>query len=252
MLHLLKAAVGVLAMPLLLALLMTIVALGFRFAARTRVSRVLLICTAVLVYLSAIPLVGEALLWPLEAQYPPLTGDLPAVGYVVVLGSGYAPRDGIPLTAALGADSLVRGVEGVRLARSLPGSRLVVSGAARGAGERPSAQGYAQLARAMGIPGEAIIVSDRPLDTDSEAREVQKLLHGSPFLLVTSAYHMPRAMLVMRRAGAHPIAAPTGQRAFGAPLISWGAFVPGPYGLLDTEHAIHEYLGLLAIAGGLE
>jgi uncharacterized SAM-binding protein YcdF (DUF218 family) len=252
MLGLLKAAVGVLAMPLVLALLMTIAALGFRFAARTRTSRVLLICIGALVYLSAIPLVGEALLWPLEARYAPLAGSPPDVSYVVVLGSGYAPHDGLPVTAALGPDGVVRGVEAVRLARSLPGSRLVVSGGAPNAGQRPAAHGYAQLARALGIPQEAIIVSDRPLDTDSEAREVQKLLHGAPFLLVTSAYHMPRAMLVMMRAGARPIAAPTGQRAFGSLRLSWRAFVPGPYGLLDTEHAVHEYLALAAIASGLE
>ena len=75
---------------------------------------------------------------------------------------------------------------------------------------------------------------------------------GAPFLLVTSAYHMPRAMLLMRRAGAAPIAAPAGQRAYGTGAVAWRDFVPGSRGLRDTERALHEYAGLAAIASGLE
>jgi uncharacterized SAM-binding protein YcdF (DUF218 family) len=251
--HLLKAVAAVLASPLLLALLVTLAAVGLRLAGRIRVSRLLLIGAACLAYLASIPLVGQALLRPLETRYPPIAGDPPVVGYVVVLGSGYAPHDGVPVTAALDEDGLVRGVEAVRLARALPGSRLLVSGGgASGADERPTAQGYARLARAMGIAQEAIILSDRPLDTEAEAREVRQLLGSSPFLLVTSAYHMPRAMLLMRQAGAHPIAAPTGQHAYGRVRIEWRAFLPGASGLHDTERALHEYLGLAAIAIGLD
>jgi uncharacterized SAM-binding protein YcdF (DUF218 family) len=168
----------------------------------------------------------------------------------VVLGSGYLPHDGIPVTAALDDDALVRVVEAVRLARVLKGSRLVVSGGAA-PGHIPGAQGYAQLALAMGISPESLIVSDQPLDTRAEARAVRRLLGGSPFLLVTSAYHMPRAMLMMRQAGTNPIAAPTGQRAFGASRISWRSFVPGSNGLRDCERALHEYVGFAAIASGL-
>jgi uncharacterized SAM-binding protein YcdF (DUF218 family) len=70
---------------------------------------------------------------------------------------------------------------------------------------------------------------------------------------VTSAYHMPRAMLLMRRAGADPIPAPTGQRVLsGTAGERWHALLPGAGGLRDTELAIHEYLGLAAIKVGLE
>jgi uncharacterized SAM-binding protein YcdF (DUF218 family) len=237
--------------PLVIVLFMALVALALHVAGRSRVTRILLICAAILAYLSSISFVGQALLHPLEAAFPPLGDVPPTVGYVVVLGSGYAPHDGIPVTAALDEDGLVRAVEAVRLARALRGSLLVVSGGGS-RGHLPAAQGYAQLARALGVPEESIIMRASPLDTKAEAREVGKLLGNSPFLLVTSAYHMPRAMLMMRRAGANPIAAPTGQRAFGAAGVTLRAFLPGSGGLRDTERAIHEYLGLAAIAGGLD
>jgi uncharacterized SAM-binding protein YcdF (DUF218 family) len=212
----------------------------------------LLICAASLAYLSSIPLIGKALLRPLESKFPPLGDQAPTVGYVVVLGSSYRPHDGIPASAALDEDGLARAVEAVSLMRGLQGARLVVSGGAAPPGNPPVAWGYARLARALGIAEQSITVSDQPLDTRAEAREVRKLLGNAPFLLVTSAYHMPRAMLLMRRAGANPIAAPTGQQAFGATPVTWRDVLPGSRGLRDTERALHEYAGLAAIATGLE
>lgn len=239
--------------PLVMAMLLAMVAGVCRLRRQVRASSTLLICAAFLAYLSSIPLVGKALLRPLESKFPPLEADqAPTVGYVVVLGSSYRPHDGIGVSAALDEEGLVRAVEAVSLMRSLQGARLVVSGGASPPGCPPVAQGYARLARALGIAEQSIIMSDQPLDTRAEAREVEKLLGSTPFLLVTSAYHMPRAMLLMRRAGANPIAAPTGQRAFGATSVTWRDFLPGSRGLGDTERALHEYAGLAATGSGLE
>jgi len=248
-----KDVIGVLATPLVMVTLLALAAAACRLVGRPRASRTLLVGAALLAYLSAVPLVGRALLRPLESKFPPLAADhAPLVGYVVVLGSSYRPQDGIPVSAALDEDGLARAVEAICLVRRLNGARLVVSGGASPPGYPPVAQGYAQLARALGIAGDSIITSDRPHDTRAEAREVASLLGGAPFLLVTSAYHMPRAMLLMRRAGAAPIAAPAGQRAYGTGAVAWRDFVPGSRGLRDTERALHEYAGLAAIASGLE
>lgn len=248
--HVIGQVIGVLLAPLMLVLWIALAALALRFLGRPRAGRVVLICATALAYLFSIPLVGRALLRPLEARFAPLGEPLPTVGFVVSVGSGYRPHDGIPVTAALDEDGLARIVEAVRLLRELPDARLVVSGGAP-AGQPPVALGAARLARALGVPQQALLVCDRPLDTAAEAREVAQLLNGAPFILVTSAYHMPRAMLLMRRAGARPIAAPTSQRAFGTSLLTWSDFVPRSGGLRDTELALHEYLGLAAIAVGL-
>jgi uncharacterized SAM-binding protein YcdF (DUF218 family) len=106
------------------------------------------------------------------------------------------------------------------------------------------------LARDLGIAPAAIMLSDKPLDTGSEARAVVKLLGTTPFLLVTSAYHMPRAMRLMQNAGAQPIPAPTGQRVNGSAREQWGRIFPNSAGLGKTERALHEYLGLLAVTLG--
>ena len=130
---------------------------------------------------------------------------------MVVLGSGYAPVDHIPVTAALNEDGLARIVEAVRISRQLHDARLVVSGGAF-PGDTPSAYGYARLAHDLGVDVPPTNVLGTPLDTGQEARAIAALIGRVPFILVTSAYHMPRAMRLMLQAGLEPIPAPTGQR----------------------------------------
>jgi uncharacterized SAM-binding protein YcdF (DUF218 family) len=251
MLYALKKIAAALAGPMTLALLLLVVAGCLRAAKFRRSSLWLALFAGAIAYLGAIAPVGSALLGELKHQYPPLPAALPAVRYIVVLGSGYDPRDGIPVTGALDADGLARVVEGVRLAKRIESSRLVVSGGAP-VGSTPPAIGYAELARQLGIAPESIVVLDRPLDTAAEAREIHALLGTAPFLLVTSAYHMPRAMRLVQGTGARPIAAPTGQRVRQNAPAQWGGLLPSAAGLAKTERALHEFMGIAAAAVGLE
>lgn len=248
--YFIKQSVGALAQPLILALLVAGAASAFRICNRRRIAAWLLVFAAAIVYLGAIGRVGDALLGPLERQYSPLLdGSLPTAGYIAVLGSGYVPRGGVPITAALDEDGLVRIVEGVRLARRLGAVRLVVSGGAP-SGQAAPALGYAKLARELGVDDASLVVLDDSLDTAAEARSVAALIGSDPFVLVTSAYHMPRAMRLMERAGARPIPAPTGQLANEPATSGWRGLLPTSGGLSKTERALHEYLGLAALAAG--
>jgi uncharacterized SAM-binding protein YcdF (DUF218 family) len=247
-----RHVVDVLATPLVAALLLSLLAALLRVRDRPRLAGALWACAGILVYVLSLVPVGDALLRPLEARYRPIAAAaVPAVHYVVVLGSSYAPRPDVSAAAALDCEGLVRVVEGVRLLRRLPGAHLILSGGAP-AGREPVARGYAQLARELGVEEAAITVLDQPLNTDAEARAVAATVGSEPFLLVTSAWHMPRAMRLMDRARAHAVALPTGQQT-GVPCGSyWSCLLPSSTGLRRTEWAIHEYLGLAALDLHLE
>jgi uncharacterized SAM-binding protein YcdF (DUF218 family) len=248
-----KHLVGVLAMPLAAAFLLGLAAGVLRLCGRKRVSAAIVVAAGLIGYLGSVSVVGDALLAPLERRYPPLPhGALPAgVRFVMVLGSGYVPRDDIPVTAALAEDGLVRIVEGISIVRRLDSARLVASGGAP-PGFTPSARGYAELASQLGVDSKSLVVLDTPLDTAEEAESAVRVIGEAPFILVTSAYHMPRAMRLMERAGLHPIPAPTGYAESGPPEMDWRRVVPSGTGARKTERALHEYLGLAAIRLGVE
>lgn len=248
----LKQAVGVLILPSTVALVLIVVSGLILLRGRRRAAAYLFSCGALLAYLSSIPLVGNALLAPLERTYAGFSDEvpIPPAEFVVVLGSSYWPRNGVPITAALDREALMRIVEGIRLARKLPGVTLIVSGGAP-EGSVPTALGYEELALQLGVDRSVLIVLDAPLDTTAEARAVAAHTGQAPFLLVTAASHMPRAMRRMEAAGARPIAAPTGQLT-SVLRWSWRDFLPTSAGLLKSERAIHEYVGLLALTVGID
>jgi uncharacterized SAM-binding protein YcdF (DUF218 family) len=246
-----KQLIGTLASPVVLALLLAMLAAVLRLLRRPRATIPVLSIAAFIAYSGSIGAVSGLLNASLEAQHPPLADDVPVpqVPYVVVLGSSYAPDRRVPITSEIDAEGLIRIVEGVRLARLLPEARLVVSGGAP-PGRSAPAEGYAVLARSLGIDERSLLVISSPLDTAGEARDVVRQIGTSPFMLVTSAYHMPRAMRLMTRAGARPIPAPAGQQYRGRHELTWRSWLPTGSALRTTERALHEYLGLAAIAFG--
>jgi uncharacterized SAM-binding protein YcdF (DUF218 family) len=236
----------------MLGLAFAVVAGSLRICGLRRAAYALAASAAIVVYLGATALVGDALLGRLERVYPPLHVDQAIIGvrFVAVLGSGYAPSDDIPVTAALDEDGLVRLIEALRILRLFGAGRLVVSGGAE-AGDTPSAYGYARLAEGLGIDKGMVDVLDTPVDTNQEAHAIGALIGDRPFVLVTSAYHMPRAMRLMLAAGLKPIPAPTGQ-SVGVPAVrGWRRLLPTSSALRKTERALHEFAGLAAIDAGL-
>lgn len=246
----LKRWIRVLSEPLVLAALIGAAGVLSQWLRRYRLARWLVASAVVIVYLGASPIVGDALIGPLERAYPPLREGEPlaAVRYIVVLGAGYMPRDGVAVTAALNEAGLVRIVEAIRLMRGLGVAKLVVSGGAPPGLGRP-ALGYAELARELGVAESSLVILDEPQDTAAEARTVRRTLGEASFILVTSAAHMPRAMRLMQLVGAHPIPAPTGQLVADS-SFQWEKLIPNSGGMRKVESALHEYVGLAALAAG--
>lgn len=244
-----KSLADIFASPLAVAAVALIIAAALRFFRFRVAASATALAAVVVAYAASIPLFGQALLRPLEERYPPLT-TAPMADTVVVLGSSYSPRPGVSVAAALDDAGLVRIVSAVGWAKQL-GAQLVVSGGAR-EGRVPSALGYAALAAELGIAPDKMVILDGSLDTGDEALAVATLVDSRPFVLVTSASHMPRAVRLMERAGARPIPAPTDQRVIPDQGLHWGELVPRASALEDSEEALHEYLGLLALAVGID
>jgi uncharacterized SAM-binding protein YcdF (DUF218 family) len=194
--------------------------------------------------------VANALLRPLEAPWTGVrVADLPTpIETIVVLAEGASFDPRLAPGAQLTAGSVQRLVEGVRLHREIPGSRLLLSGGVQGgvpAGvDAPSP--YLALAWALGVEEGAVELITGARNTEAEARRMaERLSPGVPILLVTSASHMERALWIFQQAGLDPIPAPSEVLARGSNPRSPLQWVPSANHYRMVERAVKERLGLL-------
>lgn len=192
----------------------------------------------------------KQVLFSLERSYIPLSVERltpkvrDQIRYVVVLGSGHISDPALPKTAQIGESSLYRLVEGIRLYRLLPGSKLVISG---GVIPDPvtNARVVCDVALQIGIPLQDTIVEEGPSDTIEEARSLQGLLGNTPFILVTSAVHMKRAVKIFHDFGMWPVPAPTDFIIKNRPGGSIESGLPNCRNLWISQRVIYEWLGEL-------
>lgn len=246
MLFALKKYIGSLLMPLPLLLLLMGGALALLWFSRwQKTARLVLTGSWLALLLLSLQPVADRLLLPLESRYPAWTPAFPRVNYIVVLGGGYTFNPDWPPSANLINNSLARVTEGVRLWHANPGSKLIFTGAAAQGNPVTSASVAARVAQSLGVPAQDILRVDSARDTEEEAAGTQALVGNAPFLLVTSASHLPRAIRFFQARGLTPIAAPANQLAIISALNPWERLFPSPLYLSHSERAWYEGLGLL-------
>lgn len=162
---------------------------------------------ALLLTLTVFP-VGEVLLRPIEAHYP-VSPPLDRVDGIIVLGggerAGRALRWGLPQTNEAGE----RFIEGAALAHAHPQARLLFSGGSGALGDLgrsqvPQAQMAARLFASLGISADRVVLEPNSRNTAENARNSAALIQPKPeevWVLVTSAFHMRRAVRSFESAG---------------------------------------------------
>lgn len=193
--------------------------------------------------------VGEWLMRPLEQRFPlyaTCSSPRPVAG-VIVLGGAVGTKWVAGRTEEVLSDAADRIRYAAKLARANPGAPVLVSGGqvfAR-ADARNEAETMADMLVELGVERQRIVAETSSRTTAENADYVRRQAgdRTGSWLLVTSAYHMPRSIGAFREAGLDVIAAPTDWQ-----IDERGAFLlvsaSDRLGKLDT--AIREYLGLLA------
>lgn len=189
--------------------------------------------------------VGNLLLAPLERRFPS-PDHLPhrPIG-ILVLGGGVSLRDVAGTVRSQPNDAADRLFVAASLARQFPLAKVITLGGpidpATGDAEADFAAVYLQQ---LGVPANRIIKERASADTFENARNATSLLHpkaADQWLLVTSAFHMPRAMGAFRRVGFHVIPQPADYRTVaGWKGLSWSAAT----NLRLFDVAVHEWIGL--------
>ncbi|HEX5697145.1 MAG TPA: YdcF family protein [Rhodoferax sp.] len=193
----------------------------------------------------------DALLRRLESRHPalPAATDLKAYAGVVVLGGALEPAYvwTQPGQSALN-DAAERMTEVLPLLRRQPGLRVLFTG---GEGELfgtslSEAARAEQFFTSQGIPAQQLLYESASRTTFENAllgKTVPGVNPAQPWLLLTSAWHMPRAMATFSKTGwkvtAYPVDFRTGQHT------PWTQYSMDK-GARKWKLALHEWLGLLA------
>jgi len=255
----LTRSVGILFSPL--AIMVILLGAGVMLSAsrrHLRLGRQTVISGAVLYLVFMFSPLAEFLIRNLEKQFQPMLSPpaSPKVDRIVIL-SGYGEANfDFPVTSNLSDEMLGRLAEGIRLYRQVPAAKLIVSGGVVNRGNGPVSGLMADFLRQMGVPADDIVVEGNSRNTYENLVEVRKLVGSSPFILVTSAYHLPRAVGVARKLQMYPLPAPAciwalqhyppqmSTAQWAAAFITGFAY-PSTTRLARIQWAYHEHLGYL-------
>jgi uncharacterized SAM-binding protein YcdF (DUF218 family) len=212
--------------------------------------RKLLAASAVLLALCGFSPVGKLLILPLEQRFPVWDASRGAPDGIVVLGGAIDPD----LSAALGRAILDRSGDRIaaaaELARQYPNARIVYSGGNANLIRDDTAKeaDYAlSMLEDLGV-AKARLAADRLSRNTVENAEFVKAIAnpkpGERWLLVTSAFHMPRSIGLFRKAGFKVEAYPVDWRASKSRAFSFSSVAMN--GLERTDVAMREWIGLTA------
>ena len=212
--------------------------------------RRLLVASVLLLALCGFSPIGKWLILPLEQRFPPWDASRGAPDGIVVLGGGIDPD----LSAARGmvvfthsADRIVATAE---LARRYPNARIVYSGgSANLVGDRSAKEADFALSilEKLGVARERLTAERDSRNTAENAAYSKAIAGPKPgerWLLVTSAFHMPRSVGLFRKVGFAVEAYPVDWRASEHGMFS---FSPVAVEGLELAHvAMREWIGLTA------
>jgi len=223
-LFIIKKLIASLFMPLSVGLFLFILGLYFLYKKKIPKAKIYLIISLIWIMVISHSSFANFLLSSLENEYKPLKSIPQNTKFIVFLGG----------------DMENRGWEALRLYHNIEGSKIVVSGY-EGRGTTPEAIKTANLLKSIGIKVEDIFIYPKPKDTREEARNIKEILKKQKFILVTSAYHMKRAMIIFQSEGLSPTPAPTDYLIKESDSV---ISLPDGYSLNKTQKAWHEYIGI--------
>jgi uncharacterized SAM-binding protein YcdF (DUF218 family) len=202
-----------------------------------------------LLLVSALPLTANRLWESLEADYPyrPIESVEDADAVVVLSGmlGGIETSDGVVPQWGEATDRFFAGVDLLN-AQKAP-IIIFTRGQYPWDSLPPEGEQLASRAIAMGIRENQILLTGTVTNTADEAAEVKTLMEFGGMrrvILVTSSFHMPRAVVLFARKGIETVPYPTDFRADGA-SVDWMDWVPSADGLNQTSDAVRELIGRL-------
>ena len=251
MFFVLSKTLGVTLLPTNFLIGLGLIGVVLSFTRLVGIGRSLMMVSIVLLAAASFSPLGSWLLYPLESRFPPWDATRGAPDGIVVLGGAIESDASAARGTAVFTGSAGRIVAAAILAHRYPGARILYTGGNPNLVSDDAAReaDYAvAVFESLGIPRDRLIIERRSRNTFENAEFSKALASpktGERWLLLTSAYHMPRAVGIFRRIGFAVEPYPVDWRLARASDLP--GFTSRPVDGLDhTDTAVREWMGLAA------
>ncbi len=227
------------------------------FSKHRKLAKFFLIVAFLVIFIGGNRYLANALARPLEWKYESL-GSVQNVDVIVVLGGATEPLiDPRPMTEINGAGDRI--LYAAKLYQEHPDARILLSGGDIDFLDQSSsspAEDMREILKLMNVPEEALILQNQSQNTYEDALFSCQIIQEKDFqnvVLVTSASHMPRSMLLFEKQGCSVTPAPID---YSITEISWQKtwhpnfeefminLVPSYTNLASVTKSLKEYLGM--------
>ncbi len=219
-----------------------------RFA---RLGRNLVMVAVLLLVICGLSPLGNYLIYPLEQRFPAwVAGSGAPPDGIIILGGSIEPDVSAAHGTPVVRSSPDRIIEAAALAHRYPTARIVFSGGSANliSNDAREADFASAIFEGLGIAKSRLVMERASRNTVENAQFSKALVapkQGERWLLVTSAFHMPRSIGLFRKAGfaveAYPVDWRVGRRG---DLFSFSNTVLDGWGRTDV--AVREWIGLVA------
>jgi uncharacterized SAM-binding protein YcdF (DUF218 family) len=221
--------------------------LATRFA---RLGRILVVASVVLLAICGFSPLGNWLLYPLEQRFPPWDAARGAPDGIIVLGASIDADISAARGTPIVRSAPDRIIAAAALAHRYPNARVVFSGGSANllSNDAREADYASAVFESLGIAKSRLIMERRSRNTQENAEFSKALVapkDGERWLLVTSAFHMPRSIGLFRKAGFPVEPYPVDWRVGGREDFFTFADITVD-GLVRVDVAVREWIGLAA------
>jgi uncharacterized SAM-binding protein YcdF (DUF218 family) len=218
-----------------------------RFAS---LGRKLVIAAVLLLIVCGLSPLGNLLLYPLEQRFPPWDESRGAPDGIIVLGGSIEADLSTAHGAPVVRSSPDRLIVAAALAHRYPKARVVFTGGSANliSNDAREADFAGTIFEGLGIDKSRLVMERASRNTQENAQFSKALLapkEGERWLLVTSAFHMPRSVGLFRKAGFAVEPYPVDWRVGGRRDIYSFTNIALD-GLGRTDLAVREWMGLIA------
>jgi uncharacterized SAM-binding protein YcdF (DUF218 family) len=215
-----------------------------------RLGRRLMVASVVLLAICGFSPLGNLLLYPLESRFPSWDAARGVPDGIIVLGASIEPDLSVAHGTAIVRSAPDRIIVAAALAHRYPNARLVFSGGSANlvSNEAREADFAGEIFESLGIAKSRLAMERRSRNTHENAEFSKALVapkQGERWLLVTSAFHMPRSVGLFRKAGFAVEPYPVDWRVGGRDdLLAFANIAVDGLGRVDL--AVREWIGLIA------